>query len=410
MVAIYPFPAVRPTAPMAQSIAAVPYDVVTTDEVRACIEKNPLTFLRVSRADAEMPVVPPYDPRVYERARERFMDLITRGYLVQDDEPSFYLYRVHSGNQTFTGLVACVEVGDYRSGLIRRHELTQYEKEDDRTRHIDIVNAQTGLVFLVYRDRAGLHQSVESLLGTATVEAGVRSRNGSRHQVLKVSDPALITTVKEKFSIVNALYIADGHHRAAAAANVALKRELSGHQNLENGRIMAVLFAHHQVMIHGYSRLITDLNQLSREDFLAQVAGDFIIEPCDGTGTEQKSPKGRIFMYLPGQWYCISLKKTVLSLSVDLLDVTILQHKILERILGIGDPRRDPRLHYHGGVHSPADLEEMVNRGTYAVAFSMVPVNIETVMGIADANGIMPPKSTWFEPKLLSGLLVHRLD
>lgn len=410
MVVIYPFPAVRPAVSMAQSIAAVPYDVVTTEEARACIERNPLTFLRVSRADADMPMVSPNDPRVYERARERFMDLVARGHLVQDDEPSLYLYRVYSGHQMFTGLVACAGVGDYHSGLIRRHELTQYEKEEDRTRHIDTVNAQTGLVFLVYRDRNGLHSSVESLLGKATMECEVASNNGSRHQVLRVSDPVLIAEVKEKFLIVDALYIADGHHRAAAAANVALKRELSGHLGPESGRIMAVLFAHHQVMIHGYSRLITDLRELTQEEFLAQVATDFTIEPCDGMGTEQESPIGRIFMYLPGQWYCITLRDDFPSLSSGSLDVTVLQERILERILGIGDPRRDPRLHYRGGIHSPSDLEEMVNRGTYAVAFAMVPVNIETVMEIADAKGIMPPKSTWFEPKLLSGLLVHLLD
>ncbi|MDD1672973.1 MAG: DUF1015 family protein [Methanomicrobiales archaeon] len=412
MVAIHPFAAIRPDPAIAQSLAAVPYDVVTTKEARICIEKNPLSFLRISRADVELPGLSPHDPRVYDHARLTFEDLLSNRLLLQDDTPSLYVYRVQSPERTFTGLVGCVEAEDYLSGLIHRHELTQYEKEEDRTRHIDMVNAQTGLVFLVYRDLPNLSASLESLIDTdQTPDCEVKSRNETRHQVYRIRDLQRIREIQARFGEVNALYIADGHHRAAAAVNVALRRQSKGTASPQARRFMAVLFAHHQVMIHGYSRLITDLCDLSVPAFLEQIRREFKLYPHSGDFPSSEGCTGNqsICMYLSGQWYELIPRKRERS-SVAALDVMVLQEQILRSILGISDPRRDPRLQYHGGVHSFHDLEQMVDSGTFAVAFAMRPVSIEMVMTIADEKGIMPPKSTWFEPKLLSGLLVHTLD
>jgi uncharacterized protein (DUF1015 family) len=408
MVTIHPFAAYRPDSTVAQFLAAVPYDVVTAEEARTCIEKNPLSFLRVSRADAELPALSPQDPRIYDRARATFQNLIDGHMMVRDDSSSLYVYRVQSDERTFTGLIACVEADDYLSGLIRKHELTQYEKEEDRTRHIDVVNAQTGMVFLVYRDPAKLSSAVEAQIsGGLQPVSEIVNRNGARHQVFRVKDPCIIARLQDQFKEVQPLYIADGHHRAAAAVNVALKRQGDGTATPESLRFMAVLFAHHQVMIHGYSRLITDLGDLSGTAFLEKISYEFDIRACRGSVF---SEAGESFcMYLLKQWYELTPHHRDAS-PIAALDVTILQERILRPILGIIDPRKDSRLHYYGGVHSFHDLEKMVDSHQFAVAFALRPVSIETVMTIADAQGIMPPKSTWFEPKLLSGLLVHTLD
>jgi Uncharacterized conserved protein len=356
----------------------------------------------------ELPALAPHDPRIYERARENFQSLIQNHQLEQDDSPSLYVYRVLSAGHTFTGLIACVEVEEYLSGVIRRHELTQYEKEEDRTRHIDTINAQTGLVFLVYRDQASRSSFVESQIPNGMLpECEVINRTGARHQVFRIKDPSLITRIQECFHDVEPLYIADGHHRAAAAVNVALKRQGAGTATPEALRFMAVLFAHHQVVIHGYSRLITDLGDMDSSAFLHRIAGEFDVQTCSGDPFSASVPA--IYMYLSRHWYRLTPRHRDAD-PIAALDVSILQERILRPILGISDPRKDSRLHYHGGGHSFHDLEQMVDSGQFAVAFAMCPVSIHTVMTIADEKGIMPPKSTWFEPKLLSGLLVHTLD
>jgi uncharacterized protein (DUF1015 family) len=410
MVDIHPFAAIRPEPAVAQSLAAVPYDVVTAEEVRHCIEVNPLSFLRVSRSDAELPGLSPHDPRIYERARSTFQNMLRGNLMVQDNSPSFYIYRVNADNRIFTGIITCVKAEDYLSGLIHRHELTQYEKEEDRTRHIEAVNAQTGLVFLVYRDTGGLSATVESLISRdVPPDSEVVSRSGARHQIFRLQDPPLILRLKERFEEVKALYIADGHHRAAAAVNVALRRQSEGHASPESLRFMAVLFAHHQVMIHGYSRLVTDLGGLDISGFIDRLKKEFKVDLCGEDPLSLRNTSTSLCMYLSHRWYTLTPHRRETSM-IDSLDVTILQEHILCPILGISDPRKDSRLHYYGGVHSIHDLEEMVDSGKFAVAFAMRPVDIETVMAIADQNGIMPPKSTWFEPKLLSGLLVHSLE
>jgi uncharacterized protein (DUF1015 family) len=421
MVGIHPFPAVRPRPDLAQEVASVPYDVVTADEARGCIQQHPLSFLSVSRSDALLPGIPPSDPVVYLRARERFSSMREGGVLVRDSSPSFSLYRVLQGGMTFTGLVCTVETEDYRSGLIRRHELTRYDKEQDRTRHIESVNAQTGLVFLFYRDSAGTGPRVESLIrpGMEPV-AQVEALPGAVHQVFRLDEPAAIAAVQRLFAPVDRLYIADGHHRAAAAVNVALARSTEGRSTRESGRFMAVLFSHERVRIHGYSRVVRDLDGHSPGDFLAQVARRFRVEPVSRVDSSVpeippgpgSGPGTHLFhMYLGGRWYQLS-RQVPLTVpgTPPALAVTTLQEELLGPLLGISDPRGDPRLHHIGGALPLSTLEGMVDSGRYAAAFSLQPAGIETVMAVADAGGIMPPKSTWFEPKLYSGLVVHTLD
>ena len=414
MVRIFPFAAVRPGRDAAQQVAAVPYDVVTADEARAVIRDNPMSFLRVSRTDAELPDIPPTDPRVYSHARERFSALQESGVFARDADPGMYVYRVITKAESFTGLCCCLHVDDYESGVIRRHEQTRYDKEEDRTRHIDAVNANTGPVVLIYRDSADLSDLISSL-AAGYPDAEVRWTDGSVHQVFRISDDGVLSRLYRQFSTVDRLYIADGHHRAKSAVNVAKQRRAAGREVGEADRFMGVLFADSGVRIHGYSRLVRDLGGRTPGEFMQEISGSCAVLPYGrvNNGAFQIRPKTErphvFHMYFNRAWYECTLPDSSSSDLIRSLDVSLLQDQVLERILGISDPRGDARLQYLGGARPVADLERMVDRGDYAVAFSMQPVLVETVLSIADANGIMPPKSTWFEPKLLSGLVVHSL-
>jgi len=420
MVDIFPFPAVRPPAGAAPLVAAVPYDVVTTEEAAACIRKNRSSFLRVSRPDAELPGVLPDDARVYARAREVFGEFRERGLLVQDDAPAMYLYRLTGNGNDFLGLGCAVSVRDYEENAIRRHELTRYDKEEDRTRHIDAVNAHTGPVVLLFEDRNDTHGVLETLWNRIThVDADVRWEDGTVHQVKCVTGEGDLSTLERVFRAVPRLYIADGHHRAKSAVNVCLKRKVEGRLTSEATRFLGVIFAHDRVKIHGYSRIVSDLSGLSPREFMDRLKGSFSVIPCGEVDTgafhiqpAHFAPKEChvIHMFLEGTWYECGRPRVGGMDRIEALDVSVLQREVLTGILGITDPRGDPRLHYLGGARPVADLEAMVRSGGYAVAFSMQPVGVETVIEIADAGGIMPPKSTWFEPKLLSGLVVHTLD
>lgn len=415
MVRIYPFAAVRPVRDAAPQVAAVPYDVVTADEARRIIRDNPMSFLRVSRSDAELPECSPTDPGVYSSARDRFTALVSSGVLARDPAPGMYVYRVITSNDTYTGLCCCLHVDEYESGIIRRHEQTRYDKEEDRTRHIDTVNAHTGPVVLIYRDRAGLARYITTL-ASGSPDAEVRWNDGSVHQIYRISDSAVFDLLEEHFSQVGRIYIADGHHRAKSAVNVAGMRRDSGVDIGEAERFMGVLFSDSGVRIHGYSRLVHDLGGRTPGQFMKEIAQYCLVTPYGkvNNGSFQIPPQSdhpHVFhMYLKGLWYECILREKAGSDLIGSLDVSLLQHQVLERILGIRDPRGDARLQYLGGARPVADLEAMVDRGDYAVAFSMQPVQVSTVLSIADANGIMPPKSTWFEPKLLSGLVIHTLS
>ncbi len=420
MVQIYRFAAVRPERRYSGKIPSVPYDVVTAEEARECIEKNPLSFLRVSRPDAELPDLPPHDDRIYERAREVFYGLLADGLLQQDPEPGMYVYRAVQDDEEFVGLVCCVATEEYENRRIRRHELTRYDKEEDRTRHIDTVGANTGLVFLLYRDRGEIFPYVRSLISEAGPDGSTTTASGALHEVYRVADEATLSHLEGLFAAVPEAYIADGHHRAKSAVNVAERRRKEGRFTEEAGRFMVVLFARDRVHIHGYSRLITDLGGLTLPGFIDALlragwsvrpygkvdASNYQIPPL-ATGDE---PLHVMHFYMQGTWYEVARPVRDPGDLIGSLDVSVLQKDILEGMLGIADPRGDPRLHYMGGAKPLFGLERLVDRGEYALAVAMQPVDVGTVLAIADADGVMPPKSTWFEPKLLSGLVIHTID
>jgi uncharacterized protein (DUF1015 family) len=421
MVMIYRFTGVRPDPSAASAIAAVPYDVVTAEEVRAIIAKNPETFLRVSRPDAELQGLAPDDDRVYQRAHENFMALESDGRMKKDPEPGMYLYRVLQDGETFLGLCCCLDVEDYRKKNIRRHEQTRYDKEEDRTRHIEAVKAHNGPVVLLYRNSRGIFSCIESIVSQSTVpDAEVTTDTGIIHQIFRITDRKILDQLETYFSSIPALYIADGHHRAKAALNVVDRRIAAG-QSVEGEvtRFMGVMFAHDGVKIHGYSRMLTDLGRYSPEMFLTRLKDCFDVReygPVDGKGynipprTAFPEKFHVIHLYLSGHWYeCTRPIDTGLP-PLDTLDVAILQKHVLETMLGITDPRGDARLQYLGGARPVSDLERLVDEGKYRIAFAMQPVRVDTVLAIADADGVMPPKSTWFEPKLLSGLVVHTFN
>jgi uncharacterized protein (DUF1015 family) len=417
MVRIFSFSAVRPEKNVAPRVAAVPYDVVTKTEAEAIIRENPLSFLRVSRPDADDPGFPLHDPAMHICARRRFDELLGEGIFRVDDSPGMYVYRVRSPAGTFTGLCCCLHVDDYESGIIRRHEQTRYDKEEDRTRHIDAVNANTGPVVLIYRDALEISRFISSLADTLPPAAEVSWQDGSCHQIFRISERDSISRIEALFRSVPRLYIADGHHRAKSAVNVANMRKASGEPMKEADRFMGVLFSDSGVRIHGYSRLVRDLGGCTAGQFRDAVGESFSVSAYRDVDRNSfqivpKTPPGSdhvMHMYLDRSWYECRAPSNPTSDPIEALDVSMLQREVLERILGIMDPRSDVRLQYLGGARPVADLEAMVNRGEYAVAFSLQPVRVETVLSIADADGIMPPKSTWFEPKLLSGLVIHSL-
>ena len=421
LVKIYRFAGVRPNRPAAQEIAAVPYDVVTTEEAQAIIGKRPRSFLRISRPDAELPGVPAGDARIYERAKENFDALMAQGLMQKDASPGMYLYRVRQNGDTFLGLCCCLDVEDYRNNTIRRHEQTRYDKEEDRTRHIEATKTHNGPVVLLYRDTGTIFSFLNSLITPATVpDAEVRGEQGGIHQIFRIADPAVLSRIEQEFFLVPSLYIADGHHRAKASVNVADRRIAAGLPACgEVSRFMGVMFAKDRVRIHGYSRLLSDLGTYTPLTFLSALEKYFEVTPYGKVrGAEYNIPP-RIkkperyhvmHMYLAGQWYECTRPREKNAAPLDALDVAVLQTWVLEGLLKITDPRGDARLQYLGGARPVADLEKLVDIGKYQLAFAMQPVEVETVLSIADAGGVMPPKSTWFEPKLLSGLVVHSFD
>jgi uncharacterized protein (DUF1015 family) len=421
MVRIYRFAGVRPVTKAAPEIAAVPYDVVTAEEARAIIAENKKSFLRVSRPDAELPDIPAHDERVYQRAREMFLLLEREGLMKKDPVPGMYLYRAQQDGDTFLGLCCCLDVDDYRKNRIRRHELTRYDKEEDRTRHIEAVRAHNGPVVLLYRDDADIFSFIESQVArTMPPVAEVRTGPGTIHQIFRIADPVVLTELEQRFAAVPALYIADGHHRAKASVNLADKILASGKvPGEEVCRFMGVMFAHNRVKIHGYSRLLTDLGSFTPDSFLAKLGEYFTVRPygtVDGSvyniqpAVNAPEKHHVVHLYLGGTWYECTRQREAGPETPDTLDVAVLQKHVLEGLLGITDPRGDARLQYLGGARPVSDLKKLVDDGTYQLAFAMQPVKVETVLSIADAGGIMPPKSTWFEPKLLSGLVVHSFD
>jgi len=404
---IRPFRALRPLPESAAIVASVPYDVVNTAEARALAEGNPLSFLRVSRPELELPDgTDIYSDEVYARAKSNFESLRDQAPLIVEEEPALYLYRLRMGERTQTGLVTCCSVEEYDNDTIRKHERTRKDKEDDRTRHITTLRAQTGPVFLTYRGTAVIDSLVAELADQEPL-FDFTAPDGIVHTVWKLPATAN-TTMIEAFAKVPALYIADGHHRGKSASRACeeLRAANASHTGDEEyAFFQCVVFPADQLAIYPYHRVVKDLAGLSLEAFLERVSSAFDIAP----GTPSPSDRGEISMYLAGVWHRLTPRIDPHSRPrvIDRLDVSVLQDFLLSPVLGIEDPRTDKRIDFVGGIRGTGELEKLVNQGSAAVAFSMHPVTVDELMQISDAGEIMPPKSTWFEPKLRDGLLSH---
>jgi uncharacterized protein (DUF1015 family) len=402
---IRPFRALRPSSSNVDRVSAVPYDVVNAEEARALAAGNPLSFLHVSRAEIDLPpATDPYSPAVYEKALDNFTTLRRTAPLVVEETPAVYFYRLKMGGHDQTGLAACYSIDEYDTDRIKKHEKTRRDKEDDRTRHIGTLRAQTGPVFLTYRHTA----AIDAVAARVTAGAPLfdfESADGVRHEVWTVTGADLEAVVKA-FGELPCLYIADGHHRAASASRtrkyLADRAPAAGSD--EADWMLAVAFPDNQTQILPYNRVVKDLAGKTPEAFLAELKARVAVT----AGTPTPTKKGEVGMYLGGQWHTLRLQAAAGSIDVgSTLDVSLLQDQVLSPLLGVGDPRTDKRIDFVGGIRGTAELERLVNGGKAAVAFSLFPVGVDDLMRIADAGEIMPPKSTWFEPKLRDGLLSH---
>lgn len=405
MSAIFPFAALRPTPTAAAAVAAVPYDVVNTEEARALAAGNPLSFLHVSRPEIDLAQgTDPYSDAVYELAVANFAKLKSAAPLVVEETPSFYIYRLHMGGHVQSGIAACYSIDEYDRDLIKKHEKTRPDKEDDRTRHMLAIGAQTGPVFLTYR----ASKAVDTIVDRVAQQAALfdfTAADGVRHQVWRIpatENQAMVTAIAK----IESLYIADGHHRAASAART--RASLASKGAGEHDRVMAVAFPDNQMQVLPYNRVVTDLRGMSAGAFLQTLKKQL---PVRDGGPATPAGKGSVAMYLSGKWHTIALAPaqpvSPKPKGEGALDVDLLQSSILEPVLGIGDVRTDKRIDFVGGIRGTRELEKLVDSGKWAVAFSLYPVSVADLMRIADAGGIMPPKSTWFEPKLRDGLLSH---
>ena len=402
MAQIKPFAALRPEAGLAARICELPYDVMSSDEARALAANNPLSFLHVSKPEIDLPTgTDLYSEAVYARGRENFRRLIDQGALRQDERPAFYLYRQMMGRHSQLGLVAAASCEDYLAGRIKKHELTRVDKEDDRVRHIETLDAQTGPVFLTYRAVAEIDARLATL-AAGRPDVDFTAADGVRHTAWVVGEAGDLAFIEAGFARIPFLYIADGHHRSAAAGRVFQKRAGAG----QSARFLAVIFPHDQMQILPYNRVLKDLNGLASEGLLEQLERVFhIADP----GVAQPARKHELGLFLGGRWRTLAFRPefTAQPDPIDRLDVTLLQKNILAPLFGIDDPRTSKRINFVGGIRGTGELESLVNRGDYACAFSMFPTSIEDLMTIADAGGIMPPKSTWFEPKLRDAMFCH---
>jgi len=409
MLRIKPFAAIRPEDGQAARVASLPYDVVSTDEARAIARANPDSFIRVVRSEVDLPPdADPYAPEVYQLARRNLDRLIETGRLGREDGPRLYLYRQVMDHVAQVGLVACCHIEDYQRNVIRKHEKTRRVKEDDRTRHVLALNANSGPVFLTYRDRPAIDELVESAMQQRPTHH-FDADDGVTHTVWAIGDAAPFV---EAFARVPAAYVADGHHRSASAARAGAERAAAnpGHTGDEQYNwFMAVLFPASQLRILAYNRVVTDLAGKAPADVLGALAGVGTVTPASDP---VPGAPGRFCAYLDGSWHEVTFDPASIDRDdpVGSLDVALLEDRVLGPILGIGDVRADPRIDFVGGIRGTGELERRVDSGEFAMAFSMYPTTVEQLMAVSDADRIMPPKSTWFEPKLRSGLFVHELS
>ena len=406
---IRPFTGLRPAPGRAADVLAPPYDVLNTEEARARATGKPHSFLHISKPEIDLPAgTDPYAAVVYETGAKNLNRLAGEGVLIRDTEPHYYVYRLKMGDHVQTGIVVAASVADYDTNRIRKHEFTRPDKEDDRVRQIEALNAQTGPVLLAYK----ADDAVDTILESAAAGAplyDVTADDGIQHTLWQIADAATVDRLTLLFDAMTALYIADGHHRSAAASRVAAARRGKGKSDTAE-YFLAVAFPHDQMRIFDYNRVIKDLGELSAEAFLAKLGERFDVAPADAQVRPDKPT--RFGMYLDGRWYRLDIKAAHIPKTdpVARLDVSLLQDNLIAPVLGISDPRRDKRIDFVGGIRGLGELEKRVNSGEMKVAFSLHPTTLDQLMAVADAGQVMPPKSTWFEPKLADGLVSHVLD
>jgi len=412
MAIIRAFRGLRPDPRLVEKVAAPPYDVLSSEEAREMALGNEYSFLHVNKPEIDLdPDIDLYDERVYEQGAANLQRMIRDQVLRQDEKPCLYVYRQQMGRHVQTGLVAGASVAEYDDDLIKKHEQTRADKEDDRTRHVATLNANTGPVFLTYKAVPAV-DGLMTRITAGTPEYDFTSADGIRHVFWVVADPETIGRIHELFDAIDCLYVADGHHRSASASRVQkMRREKNPHHtgDEEYNFFLSVIFPHDQMLIMDYNRVVRDLNNLTPEQFVDKVQETFSLAVVDDGQPKQRHDFG---MYINGRWFRLTAKPGSFPAEdpVRSLDVSILQENLLAPVLGIGDPRKDKRIDFVGGIRGLRELERLVQSGKHAVAFALYPTSIEQLMAIADAGRFMPPKSTWFEPKLKSGLVVHLLD
>ena len=411
---IKPFRGLRPVGGRADEVVAPPYDVVDRAEAKALVQDRPWSFLHISRPEIDLADdVDPYDPRVYAKGRENLDRMVAEGILVRDETPCYYAYRLTMGRHAQTGLVAGASVEAYDQNRIKKHEFTRPVKEDDRVRQIDTLNAQTGPVFLVYRANPKVDNMLREVIAAPPDVDVTVERDGVRHELWKIDHAARIDALTAAFDAMPAIYVADGHHRSAAGSRVGNARRAANprHTGDESyNHFLSVIFPHDQMQILDYNRVVRNLNGNSKDAFLAAVGAAFDLELS--SAPIRPAGSGEFGMYLDGQWYHLSIHDEHIPADdpVGRLDVSLLQDNLIEPILGIADPRRDDRIDFVGGIRGLQGLEKRVDSGAWAVAFALYPTTMQALMDVADAGEVMPPKSTWFEPKLADGLVSHVLD
>ena len=414
MAVIKAFRALRPALEVSRDVAALPYDVYNREEAAAFVADRPLSFLNIDRAESQFSRdVDTYDPRVYAKADEMIREWTARGTFVREDRPCYYLYALTMDGRTQTGLVACSSVDDYVNNVILKHENTRAEKELDRINHVDKTSAQTGPIFLAYRDDARVAALLEPVTETVPLYDFTKD-DGIRHTVWKIEDETLVKAITEAFAAIPHTYIADGHHRAASAVKVALRRR-EAHPDYDGTEefnfFLSVLFPASVLRIYDYNRVVKDLNGFTEEAFLTRIAEDFEVREVSAAGKPYRpEEKGSFGMFLADKWYALRVKEAPDGTDpVKSLDVSVLQDRLLEPVLGIHNPKTDTRIDFIGGIRGLSELERRVHLDM-KVAFSMFPTSMEELFRVADAGLLMPPKSTWFEPKLLSGIFIHEIE
>jgi len=412
MATVKPFRGLRPRPEFATRVASPPYDVVSSSEARQMAGENPLSFLHVVKPEIDLDAsVRLYDEEVYLKGAENLKKLINDRVMIQDENPCYYIYRQKMGDHVQTGLVASASIADYEQDIIKKHEFTRPDKENDRARHVETLNANTGPVFLTYPSAPEVDVLIKEAMKREPVY-DFTADDGVVHTFYVIDQPDLIDQIERAFSAIPCLYVADGHHRSAAGTRVGKERKKlnKNHRGDEEyNYFLSVIFPHDQMMIMDYNRVVKDLAGRSEEDFFKALEKNFTVGPADSPKPDLPRTYG---MYIGGTWYRLAAKEGSYHAedSVESLDVSILQKNVLESILRISDPRTDKRIDFVGGIRGTAELEKLVDSGAYQAAFALYPTTIKQLMNVADSGKVMPPKSTWFEPKLRSGLIVHLLD